>query len=182
MSSFRRSAAAVSFAVVLCLTLVLGSSTVVAKDKPTPRLFKNTTYKPLGCGGEDEPCVKGKTTSVKNKLSLLTFSVPPLSFDFVQGSDLCPDQNHGKLSIGKRSAVQFDKDGKFSFEQAVTQSGESMTGSGVKSSVDVTWKITGKIITKYGFRITPKYVSSGACTVARVPTLRGVFYASHGEN
>lgn len=168
------------FALALCLTFAAGAGTVLAKSA-MPKLFKSTTYRPLGCGDPEAPCVKGKTTSARNKLSSLTFSVPPLSFDFVHGSDVCPDQNHGTPTIGKRTAVQFDKDGKFSFEQVVTQSGESMTGSGVKTSVDVVWKISGKIVTKYGFRVTPKYVSSGPCTASRVPTLRGVFYASHGE-
>src|SRR5205085_638069 len=122
------------FALALCLTFALGAGTSQA-SKATPKLFKSTTYKPLGCGREPEPpCVKGKTSSVRNKLSSLTFLVMPLSFDFVQGSDACPDQNHGTFIIGKRSsAVQFDKDGKFSFEQSVIQSGESMTGSGVKA-------------------------------------------------
>jgi hypothetical protein len=168
------------FALALCLTLAVGVGAVSAK-KATPKLFKNTTYKPLGCGGEEDPCVKAKTTSVKNKLSLPTFRAPPLAFDFVQGSDVCPDQNHGETTIGKHSAVQFDKSGKFSFQEVVVQPGESMTGSGVKTSVPVTWKVTGRIITKYSIAVEVKYVSSGPCTASRLPTPRPLHYASHGE-
>jgi hypothetical protein len=176
----RQTTVVAAFALALCLTLALSAGTVSAK-KATPRLFKNITYRPLGCGGDD-PCVKGKTTSVKNKLSLLTFRVPPIAFDYVQGSDVCPDQNHGDFSMGKRSNVQFDKNGKFSFEQAVIQSGKSMTGSGVDAEVAVTWKITGKILTKYMFSVDAKFVSAGACTTGFAPKPRAVNYASHGEN
>lgn len=169
------------FALALSLTFAGSVGTSLAK-KATPKLFKSTTYKPLGCGsGPEPPCVKGKTSSVRNKLSSLSFLVTPLSFNFVQGSDACPDQNHGAFIIGKHSAVQFDKDGKFSFEQSVIQSGESMTGSGVKAEVAVIWKVTGKIQSKYGFNVTAKYVSSGACTVTSASTPRPISYWSHGE-
>src|SRR4051794_37099278 len=69
------------FALALSLTFAVSVGTSPAK-KATPKLFKSTTYKPLGCGREPEPpCVKGKTSSVRNKLSSLTFLVRPISFD-----------------------------------------------------------------------------------------------------
>jgi hypothetical protein len=171
------------FALALSLTFAVSVGTSTAKKKATPKLFKNTTYKPLGCGFEPEPpCAKGKTSSVRNKLSSLTFLVRPLSFDYVAGSDACPEQGNDVFPIGKHSApVQFDKDGKFSFEQSVIQSGDSMTGSGVKAKVAVIWKVTGKLQSKYGFDVTVKYVSSGPCTISNVPTMRPVPYYSHGE-